>query len=82
MAQTYAQRKASIIKALRDARKAYRKTDTAGERLEREFDRMIRRKTLILPEQLYNLSELYVQYGNALNDIQWGLQDAIKLSAQ
>lgn len=57
-----AQARSLVVKALRQARAAYRKADTAGEVLERDFDRLIKRKTRINAQQLVVISEKYKKY--------------------
>lgn len=59
---TDAQARALVVKALRQARAAYRKADTAGEVLERDFDRLIKRKTRINAQQLVVLADKYKAY--------------------
>ncbi len=61
-ALTDAQARNLVVKALRSARVAYRKADTAGEVLERDFDRLIKRKTRISAPQLIILSDKYKAY--------------------
>jgi len=57
---TQGQRRREAVAAIRRLRVEYRKTDTAGELLERELDRLIKRKTLIGPDQLQTLSRRLV----------------------
>lgn len=59
---TDAQARSLVVKALRQARAAYRKADTAGEVLERDFDRLIKRKTRINAQQLVVLADKYKAY--------------------
>lgn len=56
---TDAQARNLVIKALRQARAAYRAADTQGEREERELDRLIKRKTRISANQLLGVAERY-----------------------
>lgn len=58
---TQGQQRAALIAAVREARRVYRAGDTAGEKVERELDRLIKRKTLISPRSLITL-------GNTIND--------------
>lgn len=82
MASTYAQRKRAVVAALRKARQLYRQADTAGERVERELDRLVLRKTLISPEQLQKLTRLYSDYANRTSNIQGGLTIALTVAQQ
>jgi len=60
---TFAQAKAEANKALRVARQAYRKADTAGEIVERTLDRLItKRKTIVTPDQILPLMQRYETY--------------------
>jgi hypothetical protein len=59
---TDAQARNLVIKALRQARAAYRKADTAGEKEERELDRLIKRKTRINAASLATVSSRYKAY--------------------
>jgi len=59
---TDAQARNLVVKALRQARAAYRKADTAGEVLERDFDRLIKRKTRISANQLVVLANKYKKF--------------------
>ena len=56
---TDAQARNLVIKALRQARVAYRKADTAGEKFEREIDRLIKRKTRISSTSFSTMNSLY-----------------------
>lgn len=78
---TDAQARNLVIKALRQARKAYRAADTAGEKEERELDRLIKRKTRMNATQLVTLAERYKAYVTLCNRIQLPLQDAYNVAA-
>lgn len=54
---TQGQRRSEARAAIRKLRAEYRKADSAGERAERELDRLIKRKTLIGPDELQTLAE-------------------------
>jgi hypothetical protein len=54
LASAYIAKKEEIRKALRGVRAALRTNDTLGEKIERDLDRLIARKTMITPEQLAN----------------------------
>lgn len=56
---TYRTRTLEVQKGLRNARKAYRSLDTQLEKVERELDRLIKRKTLVGPESLQTLINLW-----------------------
>jgi hypothetical protein len=76
-----AQARALVVKALRSARKAYRAADTAGEKEEREYDRLIKRKTKINATQLVTLANRYRKYQELVNAIQRPLTDAYEIAA-
>lgn len=80
MAETYAQRKAAIIAAIRRIRQAYRKADTAGEVMERELDRLLLRKTIITPASLQSLSQKYDAFMTLGNAIERPLTDTLTIS--
>lgn len=54
---TQGQRRAESRAAIRRLRQEYRKADTSGEKVERELDRLIKRKTLITVDDLQTLTE-------------------------
>jgi len=57
-----AQARNLVTKALRQARAAFRKADTAAEVLERDLDRLIKRKTRISANQLVTVSDKYKKF--------------------
>lgn len=59
---TQGQIRARAVAAVRQCRRAYRQADTAGEKFERELDRLIKRKTLISPASLTSLGNTLVEY--------------------
>jgi hypothetical protein len=73
---TDAQARTLVTKALRQARAAYRQADTAGEREEREFDRLIKRKTRMNANQLATLNKRYLDYLKKAEAIQVYLRNA------
>lgn len=79
---TDAQARNLVIKSLRNARRFYRTADTLGEKVEREVDRLIKRKTRINATSLTTLFRRYSDYEKAVNAIQIGLQDAGTVVAQ
>lgn len=73
---TDAQARNLIIKSLRTVRQYYRRADTIGETVEREVDRLIKRKTRINSASLNTLAARYEQYLKAAEAIQKPLSDA------
>lgn len=67
------------IRAVRNARRAYRKADSSGERLERWLDRMIARKTRIRPHQARAVDPLWVAYRDAMRGLETALTDMLTL---
>jgi len=56
---TYRQLTIIVKRGLREARKTERQLDTRLEKMEREMDRLIERKTLIEPKSLVLLTNLW-----------------------
>jgi hypothetical protein len=81
MAETYAQRKAAVLAALRRVRQSYRKSDSAGEILERELDRLLLRKTIITPASLQAVAQKYDQYMSLASGVEKPLADTLTLAA-
>lgn len=79
---TDAQARNLVIKALRQARRAYRAADTAGETEERELDRLIKRKTRINSSSLVTAAKRYQEYQKLVNAIQIPLTDAYTVASQ
>jgi hypothetical protein len=79
---TDAQARNLVIKALRQARAAYRQADTLGEKEEREYDRLIKRKTRINSSSFVTLVKRYNQYQQAVAAIQVPLADAMGIANQ
>jgi len=69
---TQGQRRKEAISAVRALRKLYRMMDTAGERVERELDRLIKRKTLIGPAELKSLMDKTNDYLKQADTVQAG----------
>lgn len=68
---TQGERRKQAIQAVRALRRHYRAADTAGELVERELDRLVKRKTLVQPESLQktgNNIDAYVMKVNTLVD--------------
>lgn len=59
---TQGQRRREAVAAVRVLRQNYRKADSAGEKVERELDRLIKRKTLIGPDEIQKLANLLNGY--------------------
>jgi len=78
---TDAQARRLVIKALRQARAAYRVADTAGEHEERELDRLIKRKTRINANQLVTLAERYRRYLDLTTKAQVPLANAFEVAS-
>ena len=79
---TDAQARNLVIKALRQARVAYRAADTAGELEERELDRLIKRKTRINSSSMVTLANRYQKFLQLASAIQQPLADAYTVTAQ
>lgn len=65
---TQGERRRQAIAAVRQLRRAYRTADSAGEKLERELDRLIKRKTLISPDSLDTANDLMNGYAAAVQN--------------
>lgn len=66
---TQAQLRASAKSALRATKSIYRRADTAGERLEREIERLLKRKTLLTPQSIAKLGAEIVSYIQLVNNL-------------
>jgi len=64
---TQGQQRAALIAAVREMRRAYRKSDSQGEKVERELDRLIKRKTLITPRSLTTLGKEIIAFIELVN---------------
>jgi len=78
---TDAQARNLVIKALRKARQAYRAADTAGEREEREYDRLIKRKTRINASSFGTLDARYRDYVKKTEQIGYWLSVAMDVAS-
>jgi len=67
---TQGQRRSEAKSAIRRLRQEYRKADSAGERVERELDRLIKRKTLISADQLKTATDRLETYVRTVDSIQ------------
>jgi hypothetical protein len=63
------------VSAVRSMRRQFRAADTAGEKVERELDRLVKRKTLISPNSLQTLSRLQVEYAAAADRTALAMRD-------
>lgn len=78
---TDAQARNLVIKALRQTRAAYRAADTAGEKEERELDRLIKRKTRMNANQLLTLDTRYKAYLKLTTAMQVSLTNAYEVAS-
>jgi len=67
---TQGQRRTEAVAAIRRLRQEYRKADSAGERVQRELNRLTKRKTLIGPDQLKTLADKLLQYVSIVESLQ------------
>ena len=79
---TDAQARNLVIKALRQARAAYRKADTMAQSEEREYDRLIKRKTRINSSSFATLVKRYQIMCGLVEAIQTPLTDAMNIASQ
>jgi hypothetical protein len=80
MASTYGQAKAGVKSAVRRVRQIYRTADTSGEKVERELDRLIKRKTLITVQTLLALQAKVEDFQSKASNIDKPLQDAMAIA--
>lgn len=66
---TLTQMQGRLKGVIRNVRAVYRIADTAGERLERELDRLMGRTRLIQPNDLLRAAALYNSYDKAVGNI-------------
>lgn len=79
---TDAQARNLAIRALRKARQSFRAADTQGELVERELDRLIKRKTRVNASSFKTIDNLYVEYQKKVNNMQLPLTDAFSVASQ
>jgi hypothetical protein len=79
---TDAQARNLVIKSLRQARAAYRAADTAGEKEEREYDRLIKRKTRINASSFRTLDQRYRDYLKKAEAIAAYLATAMEIASK
>lgn len=73
---TQGERRQQAVRAIRELRRLYRKADSSGEKVERELDRLIKRKTLISPDSLATLGRLLQGYIRNQEVLEMGYADA------
>jgi hypothetical protein len=78
---TQGQRRAQAIGAMRALRKLYRTLDTTGEKMERELDRLVKRKTLIGPDSLAKTGTLMVEIEFKFKALVKGFGDLVAIIA-
>lgn len=66
---TQGERRRQAVAAIRALRRSYRAADTAGEKLERELDRLVKRKRLIQNESLATTGRLLDEYAINVQNI-------------
>lgn len=76
---TQGERRSQAIRAIRALRRLMRKSDSSGEKLERELDRLIKRKTLISPDSLATTGRLLQEYARNLEFLTQGYSDAASI---
>lgn len=79
---TQGERRSQAIRAIRALRKLFRTADTAGEKLERELDRLIKRKTLVSPDSLATTARLLQDYLKKTENLARGMADAASVVTQ
>jgi len=72
---TQGEQRALVKRSARNCRALYRKADTSGEKVERELDRLIKRKTLIQASSLTTLEARYYEYKRLVVALEAGLRD-------
>lgn len=72
---TQGERRQQAVRAVRSLRRIFRSIDSAGEKVERELDRLIKRKTLISPDSLGTLTRLTQEFVRGQESLVKGLND-------
>ena len=76
---TQGQRRSEAKAAIRRLRAEYRKADSSGETVQRELERLLKRKTLIGPDSLQTLANRIDTYARLVESVQrlylivWGI---------
>lgn len=73
---TFTELQRAYLGIVRAVRRVYRRADSAGEELERELDRLIKRKRLLQPDDLATAIKKYEAYYMAVGQISRAFQDA------
>jgi phosphoglucomutase len=82
MASTYVQQKRAIVKSLRRVRQLYRQANTQDAKLHRKLDSLIRRKTLITPEQLMRMVIIYESVVRFYNGMSTAIGETVTIASQ
>lgn len=69
-----------VLQAARNARRYYRRADSAGEVLERWLDREIKRKTRIQRDQALKCVPLWEKYRDNVKAVEMALADFINIA--
>lgn len=77
----YVEQKSQVNQALRAVRRVYRVADTAGEKLERNLDRLILRKTMVYADQLTDTIALYRDYKGKIDAIEQAMTRLVTIAA-
>jgi hypothetical protein len=78
---TYRQLTLLVKRGLREARKAERQFDTRLEKVEREMDRLIDRKTLVEPKSLQTLVNLWADLRKQYPIVEKAIVNAIAIAS-
>lgn len=78
---TYRQRTLQVKGGLRNVRKRYRTLDSTLERLERELDRLIDRKTLVGAESLRGALSIWSEARKMWPTVEQALADIVTLAS-
>lgn len=73
------ERERNIKQALRQLKQSYRRADSAGERFERELNRLKVRKTLIEPEDVMKLVQLWETWTKVADDTTAAMTAAVSI---
>jgi hypothetical protein len=73
---TYAQRQLEVKRAIRQVKRAERALDSAVERVERELERLLKRKTLIEPKSMTTFLKLWDGVRSTYKAIEGAIVDA------
>lgn len=79
---TDAQARSLVIRSLRNSRKALRAALTAGELLERELDRLVKRKTRINAQSFSTTARQYSDFNAKVDLVSTVLSDTYDAASQ